>query len=315
MHPGWGEAARSPLLVEQLTYSGVAGLDRGAKPLDWRSIAASLIRATESEIPVVPHGGPLRCARGRAHGFIASDSRSESGRSTSRLTSEAGFAHAGRLRDGDASVAATGALCSGTRGRGRSEIEVPVVVDANGHAVALGDRDVTVRQARRHLVVRRRRRRCRMRFGPSSRSVRWSLPAPWGGSGSRRSVSPGLDGRPYLPQLRPGCSPGMAATETAYGVDLVDLQMRLATRDGIRWSSADIVVQGAAIWTSLTAAGEGSSESIGKTRTCRPRGGARGGGGMWPHRLRASLRGRPTGRRLSFDFAPGSTQPGGRRPS
>ncbi len=45
-------------------------------------------------------------------------------------------------------------------------------------------------------------------------------------------------------------------------MDLVDAQMRLAMRDPVRWSEADIQPRQAAIWAGLTALQEGVLEAI-----------------------------------------------------
>jgi acetyl/propionyl-CoA carboxylase alpha subunit len=147
---------------------------------------------------------------------------------------------------------------------GAREIEVPVLVDVHGHAVAVGDRDVTLRDGRRHLIVESPApglsRTLRNQLARTAESFAEEL--AWRGLCSVRFLL-APDGRAYLLQLRPGLQPWHGATEVAYDVDLVDAQMRLATRDSIRWERASIQPRVASVWAGLVADEKGCIEGIG----------------------------------------------------
>ena len=265
VHPGWGSSARSPLLVEQLTYSGVAWAGAGREALRLAvDRGVSLIRAIEADIPVVPHSGPLSDLH-LARAWV----------------SRVGFPV--RIRPVDIEIGHPRPVLRTLRAfeqvmpkwlrigpcvlerqvEKAREIEVPVVVDGAGHAVAVGDRDVTARAARRHLVVEAPAPglSAALRTQLAEKAVAFARALGWMGLATVRFLL-AADARPYLLQIRPGLQPWHGATEAAFGVDLVDLQMRLAVRDRVRWTTADIEVQRAALWASLTAAGSGEIEEI-----------------------------------------------------
>ncbi|MBO87808.1 MAG: hypothetical protein CL927_20855 [Deltaproteobacteria bacterium] len=265
VHPGWGEAARSPLLVEQLTFSGVAWAGPGREALGLAvDRGVSLIRAIEADIPVVPHSGPiadLHLARAWVNrvGFPVRirPVDIEIGHPRPVLRTQGDF------EDMMPKWLRIGPCVLERQVEQAREIEVPVAIDGSGHGVAIGDRDVTARAGRRHLVVEAPAPRLSdaLRTDLAKKAVAFARALGWVGLATVRFLL-APDSRPYLLQLRPGLQPWHGATEAAFGVDLVDLQMRLATRDRARWTERDIVVQRAAIWTSIIAAGAGQVEAI-----------------------------------------------------
>ncbi len=265
VHPGWGEAARSPLLVEQLAYSGVAWVGPGREALGLAiDRGISLIRATESGIAVVPHSGPL-CEVDIARSWVSRvgfpvrirpvDIEIGHPRPVLRSLEDFEVAMPRWMRIGPCVLE--------REVEGAREIEVPVLVDGRGNAVAIGDRDVTVRDGRRHLLVEAPAPGLsdRLREELWAKAVVFAQAMAWRGLGTVRFLL-APDNRAYVLQLRPGLQPWHGASEVAYGVDLVDAQMRLAARDGIRWSARDIRVRRTAVWAGLTAADSGTLEAI-----------------------------------------------------
>ena len=261
LHPGWGQASQSPLLVEQLMYAGVAWAGPGREALGLAlDRGISLIRATELGIPVVPHSGPLSdldVARSWVTrvGFPVRirpvDIEIGHPRPVLRSFEDFETSMPRWLRIGPCVLERQVA--------GAREIEVPVLVDGRGEALAIGDRDVTVRDGRRHLLVEAPAPGLddKLRAELAESAVAFALALDWRGLGTVRFLL-APDGRPYLLQLRPGLQPWHGATEVAFDVDLVDAQMRLAIRDVVRWTEADIRPRRAAIWAGVTAAESGT---------------------------------------------------------
>ncbi len=257
LHPGWGAAVRDPRLVEQLSYSGVAwaGPSREALGLALDR-AISLLRATGRGTPVVPSSGPLSDLHG---------ARSWIGRVGFPVRIRPVDVEVGHPRpvmrnwaDFDELLPSWlehGPLVLEREVQGAREIEVPVLVDYHGNAVAIGDRDVTLRDGRRHLLVEAPAPGLSdaVRHRLADAAEAFARDVGWTGLGVVRFlVAP--DGRPYLLQLRPGLQPWHGATEVAYDVDLVDAQLRLAMRDPLRWTREQIVPTCAAVWAQLVAA-------------------------------------------------------------
>lgn len=265
LHPGWGSAARSPVLVEQLTYAGVAWAGPGREALGLAlDRGISLIRATGLGIPVVPHSGPLSdldVARTWVNrvGFPVRirPVDIEVGHPRPVMRNAAEFEHAMPrwLRVGPCVLE--------RQVEGAREIEVPVLVDGLGTALAVGDRDVTVRDGRRHLIVEAPAPGLdtALRHELARKAEAFANALEWRGLGTVRFLL-APDGRPYLLQLRPGLQPWHGATEVAYDVDLVDAQMRLAMRDAVRWTPSDIQPGRAAIWAGVCADGSGVVEQV-----------------------------------------------------
>ena len=265
LHPGWGTAAHCPRLVEQLQYAGVAWAGPGREALGLAlDRGVSLVLATELGIPVVPNSGPLtRLELARAWvagvGFPVRirpvDIEIGHPRPIMRSFEDFERAMPRWLKVGPCVLERQVASAR--------EIEVPVLVDGEGCALAIGDRDVTVRDGRRHLVVEAPapglEPELRLRLARTAEA--FARAVAWRGLGTVRFLL-ASDGRPYLLQLRPGLQPWHGATEAAYQVDLVDAQMRLAMRDPVRWSEDDIRPHHAAIWVGLTAQGSGVLEAV-----------------------------------------------------
>lgn len=265
LHPGWGRAAHSPVLIEQLTYAGVAWAGPGREALGLAmDRGISLVRATELGIPTVPHSGPLSdldVARSWVTrvGFPVRirpvDIEIGHPRPVLRSLEDFEVAMPRWLRIGPCVLEREVV--------GAREIEVPVLVDGRGVALAIGDRDVTLRQGRRHVLVEAPAPdlapALRLQLAASAEAFAKAL--GWTGLGTVRFLL-APDGRAYLLQLRPGLQPWHGATEAAFDVDLVDAQIRLATRDAVRWSRADIQPRRAAVWARLTAGEAGRLDGV-----------------------------------------------------
>jgi len=265
LHPGCGDAARSLRLVEQLAYAGVAwagpGLESLGLALD-RSI--SLIRARGAGIAVVPSSGPL-CDLEAARSWLV---RVGLPARIRPVDVEIGHPRPVLTEFAQVDVAIPrwlrlGPLVLEREVAGAREIEVPVLVDAQGAAVAVGDRDVTLRDKRRHLLVEAPAPGLSdaLRYELARTAESFANELEWRGLCTVRFLL-APDGRAYLLQLRPGLQPWHGATEVAYDVDLVDAQMRLASRDALRWKRAAIQARVSAVWAGVVADNDGTVDRV-----------------------------------------------------
>jgi len=265
LHPGSGDAARSLRLVEQLAFAGVAWAGPGLEPLGLAlDRGISLIRARGAGISVVPSSGPL-CDLHAARAWLT---RVGLPARIRPVDVEIGHPRPILHEFDEIDVAIPrwlrlGPLVLEREVAGAREIEVPVLVDGRGKAVAVGDRDVTVRDGRRHLLVESPApgipSDLREQLARTAESFASEL--EWRGLASVRFLL-APDGRAYLLQLRPGLQPWHSATEVAYDVDLVDAQMRLASHDLVRWRRAEIEQRVAAVWAGVVSADEGEVTRI-----------------------------------------------------
>lgn len=267
IHPGWGPVSRSPSMVELLSYSGVAwaGASREALGLALDRPIARL-RARGAGLAVVPGGGPFI----DVETAVAWVQRVGTPVRIRPVDVEVGYPRPVFHRT-DALVEALGAwLAEGPltleRHLARArEIEVPVLVDGSGACVTVGDREVSLRDGRDHVLVEAPAPGLTesLRDELKRAATVFAQELGWLGLGTVRFlIAP--DGRPYLLQMRPGLQPWHGVTELAYGVDLVDAQLRLACREALGWGEARVEAAGHALGVAVRAAGPGVVTAAGK---------------------------------------------------
>jgi acetyl/propionyl-CoA carboxylase alpha subunit len=261
IHPGICAASHNPMLVELLNNTGLAWAGPGQHPLGVaadRAIARSV--AEELGIPVVPGSMPiLDLTQGAAWlarvGVPASIRTIDALRGSPRIRID-------NLAEGTNQLAVAledGPVLLERIVLGAREIEVPVLADGSGTALALGDLEVSVRLNQRRLLAEAPA----PGLSPARREELHRLAErlvkhlDWRGLATVRFLVP-ADGRPYFLLLRPGLQPWHGLTEALFQVDLVDAQMRIATGDLLRWGPNDLQASGHHIWLGLRAGGEGS---------------------------------------------------------
>lgn len=127
-------------------------------------------------------------------------------------------------------------------------VAVPVIGDGRGAALSLGDVDVShADDAGPGLAV------CPapelpggLRSWLAEESVKLVSRLRWLGVGALRfAVTP--DGAALLERVVPGLPTWYGAVEAVYGVDLVDVQLRLTEEEPLGWSRADLAPEGTAL--------------------------------------------------------------------
>ena len=127
-------------------------------------------------------------------------------------------------------------------------VEIPILGDGQGLTVTVGDREVTVWRGLDGVLVEAPAADLPegLRAQLAEDALRLVADLGWRGAGAVL-FSVTADGRPFLRELRAGLSPWYAATEAAYGVDLVDALTRVAEGDALGWDPGQIVPVGAAM--------------------------------------------------------------------
>ncbi|MCB9778986.1 MAG: hypothetical protein H6742_10515 [Alphaproteobacteria bacterium] len=134
------------------------------------------------------------------------------------------------------------------------EIEVPIVGDGDEGYVAVGTREVVGRIAGARRVFSAPAPGISESLAQDLQKVSFALASilEWRGVGAVQFlVTP--DGRPYLLDIRPGLSPGDAATEAAYGVDLIDAALRVGQGQPLHWKPGLATADGFAMQLRLVA--------------------------------------------------------------
>ncbi len=260
IHPGWGQAARSPGMVDQLSLTSLAWAGPGVRATGIvcdRAIARE--HALEQGIAVVPGSLPTdSMAEGLAwveqSGLpimvkpVDVEQRAGHGVATTRAAAEAEL----RL------ALALGPVLLERRVVGAREVEVPLLMDDSGACWVLGDREIGTRGPAGRVVVESPapgiaepwRAQMHAAAETFARSLRFR------GLGAVRFLVP-PDGRPYFLQLRPGLQPWHGVTELRFGVDLVDAQVRIAMGEGLAWAAPPTAPDRHALWAALRAAAPG----------------------------------------------------------
>lgn len=270
VHPGWGRAASSVGMAQDLAMGGIATAGPTLAQLDLAGDRARLLSfARELGIGVVPGTDPI----------------------TELAEAEAWLSHAGfpvlvklvdstlglpmmRAEDRKAALAAVtrllelGPVRLERRVEGAREIEVPFVGQGNGEVLLLGEVDTTVNLHGTRLVGECPAAGLSEVEREELHQMTLVLAANlgWRGLGSARFLLP-PDGRPYLLQLKAGLQPWHAAVEEAFGVDLVDAQLRLAADESLGWGQGRLEPERQAI--SLRVLALDDPRGAGRIRTLR----------------------------------------------
>ena len=258
VHPGWGHPARSAVLAGLSSSSNLGYVGPGADRLDAANDRIAVRRVAHAlGIPVVPGTDALldptlAVAWVTATGTPVMLKPARVGVAAQRLHHQADVAPA------VAAMLAQGPVFLERLVEGARLIEVPVFGDGDGTALAVGDREVTVRVDGQRLLAE-----CPASGLPDGmaatlhdRAERLCAQLRWIGlCAVQFLLTP--DGRAYLLQLRPGLQPWSAVTEVVYGVDLVDAQIRLTAGDPLGWEREDLQPSGFAVCLRLVARSDG----------------------------------------------------------
>lgn len=261
IHPGWGPLARSALLAGLSSSSNLGYVGPGADRLDAANDRIAVRRVAHAlGIPVVP-GTDALLDPALAVAWVTA-----TGTPVMLKPARPGVAARRLLHHSDVAPAVEAMLARGPiflerLVDGARLIEVPVFGDGDGGALAVGDREVSVRLDGQRLLAE-----CPASGLPDGmaatlhdRAERLCAHLRWIGLGAVQFLlTP--DARAYLLQLRPGLQPWSAVTEVVYGVDLVDAQIRLTAGDRLGWAREDLQPVGHGVCLRLVARGDGVVE-------------------------------------------------------
>ncbi len=259
--PGWGFVSESPEFVDRLDAAGIRFLGPSAETMRalGDKIAAKQL-AESAGVPVTPwSGGALadeeeayRAAEVVGYPLMIKASAGGGGRGIRAVESSRGLADAYRSARAEAAAAFGDdrVFLEQRISRGR-HIEVQIVGDLHGHLVALGCRDCSVQ--RRHQKVLEEapppNLPASVREAVCDAAIRAARAVDYHGAGTVEFLVFG-DAFHFL-EVNPRLQVEHGITESITGIDLVELQIRIARGESI--GDLEVVERGVAIEARLCA--------------------------------------------------------------
>ena len=247
--PGWGFVAEDPAFVDRLAEEGIVFLGPSAESM--RMLGDKITSKTLAEkagVPVTDWSGgevldetdALEHAERIGFPVVLKATAGGGGRGIRMVEKPEEIAEAFRSAQAEAAAAfGNGALFVEAMVRGGRHIEVQIAADQHGHAIALGCRDCSVQ--RRHQKV--------LEEAPppgvssevidrlETAAVRLARQVGYYGVGTVEFLLTGEDF--YFLEVNPRLQVEHGITEVVTGVDLVELQIRIARGESI----ADVSVE------------------------------------------------------------------------
>ena len=258
VHPGYGFLSENPVLPEACAAAGIVFVGPSAaamRLLGDKSAARRL--AAEHGVPVLPgfdaatpdEGALIEAAASVGFPLMVKAAAGGGGRGM-RLVPSSGelpAALAGARREAE-SAFGDGRLLIERAVVGGRHVEVQVLADAHGHAVHLGERDCSVQ--RRHQKVIEESPApgiddtLRERLGAAALTV--ARAAGYVNAGTVEFLLD-RDGGSYFLEVNTRLQVEHPVTELVTGLDLVELQLRIAAGESLPFGQADVRSTGHAI--------------------------------------------------------------------
>lgn len=241
--PGWGFVAEDPAFVQRLEGAGIVFLGPSAQAM--RALGdkiGSKLLAEAAQVPVTPWSGDVvedeaaaaRCAKGIGFPLVVKASAGGGGRGIRVVEKSGELAEAFRSAASEArSAFGDGRLFIEQKVEGGRHIEVQIVADAHGNVHAVGSRDCSVQ--RRHQKV--------LEEGPppglpagqldamKQAAVSIAERAGYTGVGTVEFLAEGDNY--YFLEMNPRLQVEHGITEMLTGLDLVQLQIRVARGESL----------------------------------------------------------------------------------
>lgn len=260
LHPGL--ACRSAELARTVMNVGLAWVGPTWQQVELCADRAAVRRqARECGLEGVPHSGELEGAPAGmdqvAHFGAPVYVRPVDRRRPGRLARTLDEARAAVTAMGGAPYSVERAILPARH------LVVVVIGDGQGNVLHVGEHERSVVDGRR----------IRMRESPSpgveaparkqlgAASVRFAASLRWQGVAGVEWLV-GADGRPWLHDLHPGLPGGYTLHDLAYGVDLVQAQLQLASGENLDWNPAELVPSRHAMEVLICATGSGELEEM-----------------------------------------------------
>ncbi|MDE3094494.1 MAG: 3-methylcrotonyl-CoA carboxylase [Chloroflexota bacterium] len=258
VHPGYGFLSENPALAEACAAAGIAFVGPSADAMRLLGDKPAARRlAAEHGVPVLPgfdgdtHDDALVAAAAEKIGFpvMVKAAAGGGGRGMRLVPSRdaLGDALAGARREAQSAFGDDRLLLERAVAGGR-HVEVQVLADAHGHAVHLGERDCSIQ--RRHQKVVEEAPSPALSAGPRERmgaaAIAIVRAARYVNAGTMEFLLDG-DGALSFIEANARLQVEHPVTESVTGLDLVELQLRVAAGEPLPFTQGDVRHSGHAI--------------------------------------------------------------------
>ena len=247
IHPGYGFLSENAAFARAVGAAGLIWIGPPPAAIDAMGTKVDARQRMEAAgVPVVPgvHGTPPELARAAPEvGYPllvkASSGGGGKGMRAVHTPAELGPALSACAREAAASFADATVYIERLLRRPR-HIEIQVIADAHGGCVALGERECSIQ--RRHQKVLEEcpspllTAATRARMGAAA--VAAAKAVGYVGAGTVEFMVEGQDEAFYFLEMNTRLQVEHPVTEEVYGVDLVDLQLRVADGERLPWATA-----------------------------------------------------------------------------
>jgi acetyl-CoA/propionyl-CoA carboxylase, biotin carboxylase, biotin carboxyl carrier protein len=259
LHPGYGFLSENPALARACEAAGIAfvGPPAAAVELMGDKLRAKDV-ARQAGVPVVPVFTEAQARASDApYPLLVKAAAGGGGRGmrVARSPGELDEALAAARREARGAFGDDRVFIERFLGRAR-HLEVQLIADAHGHVVHLGERECSLQ--RRHQKVIEESpspvvdAQLRARLG--SEAVALAQAAGYAGAGTVEFIADFDDpAEHYFLEVNARLQVEHPVTELVTGLDLVELQLRVAAGEPLPLSQADVVLSGHAIEARITA--------------------------------------------------------------
>jgi len=263
IHPGYGFLAENPRFVKACTDAGIVFIGPSAAAMDAMGDKSKARgHAARAKVPTVPGVEASddaraieKAARGLPLPILLKAAAGGGGKGMRKVEDwkELPGAIEGAMREGKSSFGDSRLIVESYIHPVR-HVEVQVVGDGEGHVVALGERECSLQRRHQKIIEESPSTAvdAALRARMMEAACRVSGAVKYGGAGTVEFLL-GPDGKYYFLEMNTRLQVEHPVTEFLTGLDLVEMQLRVAAGEGLPIAQSDVRLEGHAIEARLYA--------------------------------------------------------------